>query len=214
MKYTVVIFSLLFSLTLFAFSVDTAVTTATAASVAVAGTQVNNVNKYGVVVAVTNSAPAAGTFTCATTDICTKATHGYLTGLKVQLTTTTTLPAGVTTTTDYFVIKLSASTFSLASSLALAQAGTALDITDTGTGTHTITPTALAGASVKLQGSMDGTTYGDLPIRATGDACKSGTVTATANYFLCEDNVNVNYIRVYITLTAGQLSVVQISRVK
>lgn len=169
--------------------------------------------KYSVISTVTNVAPAAGTFTCAITDICTKSAHGYLTGLKVQLTTTTTLPAGLSTSTDYFVIKLSSSTFSLASSLVLAQAGTAIDITDTGTGTHTITPTSLAGASLKLQGSMDNTTFVDLPIKATGDATKSGTITATASFYLNETDLNVNWIRVYYTFTAGQLSVSQISKV-
>lgn len=193
--------------------VDVAVTSEFAASGGVGATMVPYNGKYSVIVAVTNSAPAAGTFTCAVTDICTKAAHGYLTGLKIQASTTTTLPAGLSLTTDYFVIKLSASTFSLATSLALAQAGTAIDITDTGTGTHTITPTALAGASLKLQGSMDGTTYVDLPIMASGDASKSASITATANFYLDEKQLNVNYVRVYYTLTAGQLSISQISKV-
>lgn len=206
---------LLFSVTAFAQAprVDVAVTSEFAASGGVGATIVDRNSRYGVVVAVTNVAPAAGTFTCATTDICTKAAHGYKTGLKVQLTTTTTLPAGLATTTDYFVIYLTANTFSLASSLALAQAGTAIDITDAGTGTHTITPTSLAGASLKLQGSMDGVYYGDLPIKATGDATKSASITGTANFFLGETDVTVNYIRVYYTLTAGQLSISQISKV-
>ena len=80
-----------------------------------------------------------GTFTAATSDICTMAGHGYTTGNgPVQATTTTTLPAGLALTTNYWIIRLSSSTFSLATTLALAQAGTAVDVTDTGTGTHTI----------------------------------------------------------------------------
>lgn len=194
-------------------NVATAETGSRAASFAMTGIPVDKVKSVAYVATVTNSAPAAGAFTAAVTDICTKAAHTFLTGLKVQLTTTTTLPAGLALATDYFVIYLSANTFSLASSLVLAQAGTAIDITDTGTGVHTITPAALAGASIKLQGSMDNTTYVDLPIKATGDATKSSSITATASVFLGETDVCVNYVRTYVTLTAGQLAVSQIAKV-
>lgn len=193
---------------------DVAVTGNVTYSQALGSSIVHKSDKYGVVVAVTNSAPAAGTFTCAVTDICTKATHGYVTGLKIQASTTTTLPAGLSTSTDYYVIYLTANTFKLASSLVNAQAGTAVDITDTGTGTHTITPTSLAGATLKLQGSMDGTTWADLPIKATGDATKSGSITTTANFYLGESDLSVNYVRVYYTITAGQLAISQISKVR
>ncbi len=194
--------------------VDVAVVTATAASVGSSATNVSRAGKYGAMFVVTNSAPAAGTFTCAASDICTKASHGYLTGLKVQVSTDSAdLPLNLSITTDYFVIYLTANTFSLATTLLLAQAGTAIDIGDAGTGVHTITPTALAGASVKLQGSMDGTNYADLPIKATGDATKSASITASGNIYLSEGAVAVNYIRSYFTLTAGQLSVSQVSKV-
>lgn len=215
MRNLLTIFLLFFSTFAFAQAphVDVAVTSEFAASGGVGGTIVSRNSRYGVITTVTVTTPSAGTFTCAITDICTKATHGFKTGLKVQLTTTNTLPAGVTTSTDYFVIVLTADTFSLASSLVLAQAGTPIDITNTGTGVHTITATALAGASLKLQGSMDGTTYVDLPIKATGDATKSSSITVTNSFFLTETNLSVNYVRIYYTLTAGQLSVSQISKV-
>lgn len=197
-----------------ALSVDVAVTGVITYSQALASTQLPKGVAYGVVSAITNVAPAAGTFTCATTDICTFTAHGYVTGLKVQVSTTTTLPTGLSASTDYFVIKLTANTFSLASSLVLAQAGTAIDITGAGSGTHTITPTAIAGASVKLQGSMDNTTFVDVPIKATGDATKSCAITTTVNCYLAESVLAFNYIRAYYTITAGQISVSQISKVK
>ena len=189
-------------------------TIATAASVAGAGGDVQQAKGVGIMCVITNSAPAAGTFTAAVTDICTKAAHTYLTGLKVQLTTTKTLPAGLSLATDYFVIKLDADTFKLASSLVNAQAGTAVDITDTGTGTHTITPTALAGATIKLQGSLDDSNYADLPILATGDITKVQAITASGNLFLEKLDPMVKYVRPYVTLTAGQLSIVATSIVK
>lgn len=93
----------------------------------------------------TNTLGQADEFSAiAATDVCTYTTTlsrpgNILTGTRVRLTTTTTLPAGLALATDYYVIRLSDSTFKLASSYANALAGTAIDITDAGTGVHTIT---------------------------------------------------------------------------
>lgn len=48
--------------------------------------------------------------------------------------------AGGVDGTDYFVIRLTDNTFSLATSKALAEAGTAVTLTDAGTGVHTLLP--------------------------------------------------------------------------
>lgn len=95
--------------------------------------------------ATTNTLGQSDTFTAdAGTDVCTWTStanipSNILTGTRVRLTTTTTLPAGLATATDYYVIKVSDTTFSLATSYANAVAGTAINITDAGTGTHTVT---------------------------------------------------------------------------
>jgi len=73
------------------------------------------------------------TFTAnATTDICTSNSHGLTEGDKVQLTTTGTLPAGLSTATSYYVISVTTNTFQLATN----PGGSAINITDTGSGTH------------------------------------------------------------------------------
>lgn len=90
----------------------------------------------------TNTLGYADTFTAdAGTDVCTYTSttnnpSNVLTGTRMRLTTTTTLPAGLATATDYYYIKVTDSTFKLATSYANAIAGTAIDITDAGTGTH------------------------------------------------------------------------------
>ena len=95
--------------------------------------------------ATTNTLGQSDTFTAdAGTDVCTWTStanipSNILTGTRVRLTTTTTLPAGLATATDYYVIKVSDTTFKLATSYANAVAGTAINITDAGTGTHTVT---------------------------------------------------------------------------
>lgn len=84
--------------------------------------------------------PNAGTFTAATTDICTKTAHGFEFGQIAQLTTSGTLPGGLSLATNYYVVPQSVDTFKLSTSLANAKSGSFVDITSTGSGTHTITP--------------------------------------------------------------------------
>lgn len=89
--------------------------------------------------AMTNTLSAFSTFTAdAGTDICTHSNINLMPYTRVQLTTTTTLPAGLALATDYYVIKVTDLTCQLATSYANAVAGTQIDITDAGTGTHTI----------------------------------------------------------------------------
>lgn len=65
--------------------------------------------------------------------------HGLSTGEIIQLSTTGTLPEGLSVDTDYYVIRSDADTIKLATSSANATAGTAVDITAAaGGGTHTI----------------------------------------------------------------------------
>lgn len=58
---------------------------------------------------------------------------------KVRFTTTTTLPTGLTAGTDYWLVRVSATTALVATSYANAIAGTVIAFTDAGTGTHTLT---------------------------------------------------------------------------
>lgn len=103
--------------------------------------------------ALTNTLSQFSTFTAdAGTDICTHSNINLFPYTRVQLTTSGTLPAGLSTATDYYVIKLTDTTCSFATSYANAVAGTAINITDAGTGTHNITtllPRYTSGAGVK-----------------------------------------------------------------
>lgn len=89
--------------------------------------------------ATTNTLSAFSTFTAdASTDLLTHTNINLKPYTRVQVSTTTTLPAGLSAATDYYVIWVSDLTCKLATSYANAVAGTAIDITDAGTGTHTI----------------------------------------------------------------------------
>lgn len=78
-----------------------------------------------------------GAFTAdATTDVITVGSgHGLTVGRIVRFTTTTTLPAGLSADTDYYVLTVTSATITVSAY----PNGTAVDITDTGTGTHTAT---------------------------------------------------------------------------
>jgi hypothetical protein len=127
------------------------------------------------------------------------------TGLKVRLTTATTLPAGLALATDYFVIKVSAGVFKLAASLVDALAGTAVDVTDAGTGAHTVTPVALS-ASTKLQKSNDGTNWVDLHDDEVLGGSNSQTISADGAVVWIIPDAGWRYVRQSVTLTAGQLA--------
>lgn len=68
----------------------------------------------------------------------TDAAHGYLTGLLIQFSAVGTGAPEFLITTDYWVIRLGANTFKLASSLANALAGTPIEGTVNSTGTWTV----------------------------------------------------------------------------
>ncbi len=80
----------------------------------------------------------------AATNLLTKATHGLLTGDgPFQFSNVGgALPGGLLAATDYWVIKIAADTFKVATSLADALTGTFVDLTVDGTGTTTISDTA------------------------------------------------------------------------
>jgi hypothetical protein len=90
--------------------------------------------------------PSAGTFSFVDgdvtpgTDTIAETAHGLQTGDKVQLTTTGVLPAGLALLTDYYVIRVTANSFKLASSAYNAEWNIPVDITAAaGGGTHTLT---------------------------------------------------------------------------
>jgi hypothetical protein len=129
-------------------------------------------------------------------------THGLTTGLKGQLTSTGTLPGGLSTATDYFVIVVDANTISLASTLANAIAEIPVPVVLTNQGSsgavNTFTPTSIAGASVKLQKSNDGATWSD-----EGSATN---ITVDANIWLEKVNPTGRYMRLAFAITAGRFS--------
>ncbi len=83
---------------------------------------------------------SVGTFTVtiATPAVVTLTAHGLVTGDSVYLTTTGALPTGLSANTLYYVVKVDANTFNLATSRANAYASTKIATSGTQSGTHTL----------------------------------------------------------------------------
>lgn len=89
-------------------------------------------------------------------DTITLTAHTLKTGDLVQLTTTLTLPTGLSLATDYYVINIDANTIALATSYANALANTRVDITAAaGGGTHTISKRLPIGTKIWISCDSD-----------------------------------------------------------
>lgn len=142
------------------------------------------------------------------TDLVAVAAHGFTTGVKVTLTSSGTLPAGLALATDYFIISVTSGTIKFASSYANAIAGTAVDITAAaGGGTHTINVTALAGGAVKLQFTLDDPTDPAQTPTWVDVTSSSTNVTATGSTYWEKTDVFYPFARLSATLTAGLYTV-------
>lgn len=184
-------------------AVDASITAAALVDVSVSGTGSN----AQVTAAVTPLAGGTASSINLSTEVVTITAHGGVTGLKGQLTTTGTLPTGLATSTDYYIIKVDANSVKFASSLANAQAGTAINLTGDGSGTHTFTATALAGGTLKVQVTNDD--IEDPTVTPTwSDEGSATTISATSSVMLNFDGKHYRAFRVQGNLTAGQYALV------
>ena len=129
------------------------------------------------------------------TEILTAVAHGLQTGDgPVQLTNAGgALPTGLSTATDYWIIKIDADTFYLAASLSDALSNTKVTFSTDGTGTHTLSDTA---DTARVHWHSHGTL-------GTG----SITFTATQGYTVrCEHRPQCVAYAAKGTLSAGTVS--------
>lgn len=140
--------------------------------------------------------------------------HGYLTGTKLQLTSTGTLPAGLSTSTDYYVILVDADTIKFATTQANALAGTAVDITGYGTSgaVNTVAIVAALAGSVKLQKnnepeplSPDYVGYSPVWFDIASPASQNFAAATTLNFAAAD--VGYRSLRMVVTTTSGTVNV-------
>jgi hypothetical protein len=104
-----------------------------------------------------------------TTDLITKANHGFTTGLPVLYVGGTGTPSPLVTGTTYYALPATSSTFYLSSTSVLAQSGSYIGLSGVATGatahTFTLTPLAITGTpGFKWKASNDGSAWVDLSV--------------------------------------------------
>lgn len=175
---------------------------------------IDGADSVGAILNITSTSTSAVVCASATdvtnaTDLFTKA-HTFTLGEKVQVTTSNTLPVGLSLATDYFVVPVvEGVSFKVATSLANALAGTVVNITSDGIGDQTFTPVALAGATYVVQVSPTDASL------AAGVWCQlatptSITATTTALPITTTNMLTVvghKYLRYAFVMTAGKLQV-------
>lgn len=107
----------------------------------------------------------------------------WITGMKVQVSTDDTLPGGLSASTDYWIIRDSATTIQFATTLSNAIDGTAINLTSSGVGNHTVTHTLNARTLGKKMGEeTHGNTAAEIAHHnhgAGGDSSTAGTTFFT-----------------------------------
>lgn len=183
--------------------------------------------------AMTNTLSAFSTFTAdAGSDVITHSNINLFPYTRVQVSTTTTLPAGLAAATDYYVIKVTDTTAKLAASYANAVAGTAINITDAGTGTHTINtllPRYTSGAGLQaIMWANNATPLGagvpnlSLPsytnsVQTTGKATPTVLPigkTAAANGLILYSGTGAGKYGPFVPLAAGDAGIAKVDNVQ
>jgi hypothetical protein len=188
--------------------------------------------------ATTNALGRTATFTAdAGTDTCTYTSttsipSNLLTGTRVQVSTTTTLPAGLAAATNYYLIRLSDTTFELATSYANALAGTQIDITSAGTGTHTVSwvlprytngagvqsiffnsnATALGAATPNL--SLGYTNSAQATSRATPTVLPVGKTAASNSHILYTGATGTGKYNYTVPLQSGDAGIAEVNTIQ
>jgi hypothetical protein len=156
---------------------------------------------------ISNANPAVGTATA----------HGLKTGDKIQLTTTGTLPTGLSLLTDYYIIRTGADTMNFCPTLADALAGTNKVATSgAGSGTHTWTLFPTTAGALTLLGTYsyvvtyyNSTTGQESQPFALANAVTITLTTTNAKVYLQDIPVsadaNVTARRIYRTTANGSI---------
>ena len=126
------------------------------------------------------------TITIATPGVVTLTSHGLSTGDTIYLTTSGALPTGLTSNTIYYVVKVTADTFSLATTRANADAGTKIATSGSQSGTHNL--------FASPYGIGDGSTTFTLPDARGRSPIGAGTGTSLTARRLGETGGEENHI--------------------
>lgn len=186
----------------------------------------------------TNTLGLTATFTAdAGTDIMTYTSttnipSNLMTGTRVRVSSTTTLPSPLAGATDYYLIKVDDLTYKLATSYANAIAGTAIDITTAGSGTHTLSwllprytngagvqaiifnpsATALGAATPNL--SLGYTNSAQTASRATPTVLPVGKSAASNSHIIYTGATGAGKYNYMVPLQSGDAGIAQVDTIQ
>jgi hypothetical protein len=119
----------------------------------------------------------------------TSATHGYVSLLPVTLSTTGTLPTGLSVNTTYYIITELSNTVKLASTIANAVNSTYIDFSTAGSGTHTITPVSMGYVTKIIDRNSNSSDFNLFAIDSKG---KIWTKYSDGIWTVLPGNTNIN----------------------
>ncbi len=164
-------------------------------------------------ITVANTTPGVATEVDLVNNTVTIPSHGYATGTKITaLTTTGTLPAGLSTGTVYYVIAASTDTIKFATTQALAFAGTAENITDYGTtaAVHTVDIAATVAGTIKLQKNNNPpdvtAVFVDLTDEEIDNGSNSQTISAAGTKNWALYHTPFRELRAVVAVTSGAVT--------
>jgi hypothetical protein len=168
----------------------------------------------GTTLAIASTTTGVATEVSVSGDSVTVPSHGLTTGVKItELTTTGTLPAGLSLSTVYYAIVVDDNTLQFATSQANATAGTAVTITDYGatTSVHTISINTTLAGTVILQknNNPEGVAAEWVSLidgEIQGAATASNTISAAATFNWSVPDCGAREIRALITITSGTVT--------
>jgi hypothetical protein len=139
----------------------------------------------------------------------TASAHGLVTGSRVRIASTGTVPSPLSATTDYYAIVSSTTTLRLAATLADTQSSTAIALTDAGSGSLTLNERPLTAAdSIAVLVNKElasGGGYSRLPIANAGAATivsGNGEKSITAT-FTNSGSTSIDYIAALVAFGIG-----------
>lgn len=156
----------------------------------------------GIVVAHPGAVAFSGWTADAGTDTLTKSSHGLYDGTRVEISSTGSVPTGLSTSTTYYVVSATTNTVQLSATYG----GAAIDLTDAGSGTislttrYTMTGVNVSNNVVKDVNGSGASTRGGIRIYLASD------VIANGNQFSdIASNIGVRFLTVTGGITYGNL---------
>lgn len=171
----------------------------TSAVISSTALNIGKVLGYSIVGSGIDTTPTPKTFTSAIGNNIQSISHGFSTGLIGQFTTTGSLPTGLSTSTNYYIIYIDSNQYQVANSQANAIAGTPVVLSGTGAGSFNPTSSGVT-ATVYLQASNDNVNF-----YMVSNSSQNLT-SSNIGFFWNNSDCHYKWVRLQCNVSVGQLT--------